>query len=108
MIQVSVFKKNSIVTGIQLNGHAGYAEYGQDIVCAAVSVLVLNTINSIENFTTDLFEVSSDEESGYIEFQFQSTIGPESQLLMNSLVLGLQGVAEEYGKDYIKLILKEV
>ena len=27
-------------------GHAGYAEEGQDIVCAAVSALVINTVNS--------------------------------------------------------------
>ena len=28
-------------------------EEGQDIVCAAVSVLVINTVNAIEQFTDD-------------------------------------------------------
>ena len=38
-----------------MQGHAGYAEPGQDIVCAAVSALVINTINAIEAFTEDDF-----------------------------------------------------
>ena len=29
------------------SGHAGYDDYGKDIVCASVSVLVINTINSL-------------------------------------------------------------
>ena len=36
---------------IECNGHAGFADYGNDIVCAAVSVLTINLINSIDNFT---------------------------------------------------------
>ena len=35
---------------------------GQDIVCAAVSVLVINTMNSIERFTDDETSCVSDEE----------------------------------------------
>ena len=30
-------------------GHAGYAEHGKDIVCAAVSVIVGMLVNEIEN-----------------------------------------------------------
>ena len=31
----------------------GYADVGQDIVCAGVSALVINTINSIEQFNRE-------------------------------------------------------
>ena len=37
--------------GFKIDGHAGYAEEGEDIICAAVSVLALNTANSIEALT---------------------------------------------------------
>ena len=37
--------------GFHVEGHAGYADYGQDIVCSAVSVLVINCINSIDELT---------------------------------------------------------
>lgn len=33
---------------ITINGHAGYAPNGQDIVCAAVSALVQTFIASVE------------------------------------------------------------
>jgi uncharacterized protein YsxB (DUF464 family) len=43
------------VTGFRTEGHAGYAEYGNDIICAAVSILVMTTINSIEELTSSVF-----------------------------------------------------
>ena len=108
MTKISVFKKDGIYTGFEVSGHAGYAESGKDIVCAAISMLVLNTINSIETFTEDGFSCEADPEIGRIKFQFETIVSKDSELLMNSLVLGLQGVQEEYGKEYMKLILKEV
>ena len=41
----------------------GYSEAGSDVVCAAVSVLVINTLNSIERFTSDKISLVSDEET---------------------------------------------
>lgn len=108
MTKISVFKKDSVYTGFEVSGHAGYADAGEDIVCAGISMLVINTINSIETFTEDGFTCDADPKTGYIKFQFESAISKDSELLMNSLVLGLQGVQEEYGKEYMKLILKEV
>ena len=110
MIQITFFRNSDgVFTGFESEGHAGFAEYGHDIVCAAVSVLVINTINSIENFTTDLFSMSEDEKSGRIEFQFQSDVSHDSKVLMNSFFLGIQGILREYNNDdYIRLILKEV
>ena len=54
MINITVKKRNGISIWILLSrGHAGYAEEGQDIVCAAVSALIINTVNSLETFTDD-------------------------------------------------------
>jgi uncharacterized protein YsxB (DUF464 family) len=104
MIKVSVYKNaENLITGFQLSGHADYSEYGSDIVCAAVSALVINTINSIENFTSDRFHLDQDEKKGYIEFKMISPISNNANLLLSSLILGLQGIAEDYTEKYIKL-----
>ena len=108
MINIKVFVKDGIYSGFEIRGHAGYDEYGRDIVCAAVSMLVINTINSIEQFTDDHFSAEAEEESGYIKFLLEDTISHDSTILMNSLVLGLQAVEEQYSKEYIKLNLEEV
>ena len=45
MIKVNVKDDNIVITG-----HAKYAEYGKDIVCASVSSIVISTVNAILKF----------------------------------------------------------
>jgi len=104
MIKVSVYKNaENLITGFTLSGHADYSEYGSDVVCAAVSALVINTINSIENFTSDKFRIEQDEKNGFLEFHVISSMSNNSNLLLSSLALGLQGIEDEYSGKYIKL-----
>ena len=103
MIKISIYQnEEDVITGFRLSGHAGYADHGQDIVCAAVSALVINTINSVEQFTNDVFSLKQNEEDGMIEFHVTSEISDESKLLLNSLFLGLSGIQEDYGQKFIK------
>ena len=49
MTHITFFKNSEKeITGFYSAGHAGYAESGSDIICSAISVLTINTINSIE------------------------------------------------------------
>ena len=53
MIQVNILRdRNEVVKGIDINGHAGYAEYGQDVICAAVSALVLTWQTPLKHLRT--------------------------------------------------------
>ncbi|BCJ94967.1 hypothetical protein acsn021_25360 [Anaerocolumna cellulosilytica] len=105
MIKISVYKNaEGKIIGFNSLGHAGYADSGQDIVCAAVSALIINTVNSIEHFTTDTFDLKQNQKKGQIDFRIVSELSNESNLLLNSLFLGLQGIAEDYGQKYINLV----
>lgn len=86
--------------GFRCEGHAGYAESGNDIVCAAVSALVFTTMNSIEALTEDTFSCKQGD-GGLVEFVLVSEVSRESALLLASLFLGLQGIQKEYGKQYL-------
>ena len=109
MIRVNVFKdSDGSCRGISFHGHAGYDDYGKDIICASVSALALNMANSVETFTEDGFNGSMDEESGAFEFSFTGTVSAESKLLMDSLILGLQNISEAYGEQYIQIRFEEV
>ena len=109
MIKAEIYQSSDKdCLGFKIEGHAGYAEAGEDIVCAAVSMLVINTINSIEVFTEEEFTFESDEESGRIEMMFKEHPGERAALLCDSLVLGLQGVESEYGNNYLKVYFREV
>ena len=45
MIKVKLTKSSNIISKITINGHANYADYGKDIVCAAVSSTVITSVN---------------------------------------------------------------
>ena len=100
---------DGVVTGFETRGHAGYAERGEDIICAAISALVINTVNSVEEFTEDAFTVDTDSESGRIIFKLETKPSKETALLLNSLILGLQNIEdEEENRQYIDVIFEEV
>ncbi|MGN0243890.1 MAG: ribosomal-processing cysteine protease Prp [Lachnospiraceae bacterium] len=108
MVRITVFRNsNRDFVKFQTNGHAGYADSGQDIVCSAVSVLVLNTINSIEVFTDVHFAAEVTEDTGEIRFSLKE-VEEKSQLLMKSMALGLEAIQKEYGTKYIRVDYKEV
>lgn len=110
MIQVTVYidsAKNQF-TGFHTYGHAEYADAGYDIICSAVSAIVITTINSIEQLTDDLITCSQNQEKGEIDVRFEEPLSSESVLLMQSMLLGLTGIQNEYGKQYLKVNTKEV
>ena len=100
MIQVIVKKQNGNITGFHMEGHAGYADRGSDII----SVLAINCVNSIEEFTEDSFSEGMDEERGMISFDLTGEISEKTQLLLQSMLLGIEHIAEEYGKKYVQII----
>lgn len=93
---------------VTCKGHAGYAAYGKDIVCASVSCLVINTINSLDELVHEKMEIEARDDEGYIDCRFPNTLSREGRLLMDSLILGLGNIRDSYGKRYLELKFKEV
>ena len=110
MIYITIFQNQGEICEFNCIGHAEYAEAGHDIVCAGVSALVINAINSIESLTGTTFDLVTDPEcrSGLIDVTFTSELSSEARLLLDSMILGLQGIQNDYGKDFLKLDFKEV
>lgn len=109
MTTITIYKSdNRSFQGFTCKGHAGFADSGRDIVCAAVSILVINTINSLEELVHEEMTLNNDEATGYIDCRFSHEISAEAKLLMDSMILGLESIAEQYGSKYLRLIFKEV
>ena len=103
MIKATIYRNSqNEYTGFSCNGHAGFAENGKDIICSAVSILAINTVNSIELLTTSDIKIN---EVVQLEFEFVKTPDEKAILLMDSLKLGLESIQKEYGKKF--LILEE-
>ena len=109
MTTITIIKsKNGNYKQVTCKGHAGYADSGEDVVCAAVSMLVINTVNSLEALTDTKMTVNAQEDSGTIDFRFTEDLKEDGRLLVDSLILGLSSVEKQYGKRYVKLKFREV
>ena len=107
MIQISIIRHNNEYSQIKAFGHAEYDDYGKDIICAAVSVLIINAANSLEKFTNDLI-MAETHEDGTTEILLKEHPSKETVLLIDSLILGLEGIRNQYGKKYLSVDYKEV
>ena len=88
------------LNGITVDGHAEYAEHGKDIVCAGVSVLTQNLINSIEALTKD--EISYEVAPAQIHINYEN-LSETSRFLIDSFFLGISEIQRAYPK-YVQII----
>ncbi len=105
MIEARIFKKKGIYKGFCFSGHAGYAKKGEDVVCSAVSMLVINTANAIEALTENKVKGI---QNGYISFDFTDEPDEKGVLLMDAMLMGLKDVEKKYGSEYLNLTIEEV
>ena len=81
---------------IRIEGHAGYAAHGQDIVCAAISTLTQVFLASVEELTED--NLISDIRAGNALIEY-GNLSANAQLLMSSFFVGIQMIAESYPEN---------
>ena len=95
MIDVSITKDlNGFMRSFVIKNH------GSSPVCAAVSMLAINTANSIEMYTDDDFSCSYNEEGGFLTFCLRSeNISPSADVLLKSLELGLITTKKKYPNE---------
>jgi len=106
MIKASFLEtSDGVLYGYEFDGHAGYAEEGTDIVCAACSVLAINTANALEKLVNA--KLTEEERDGYLKVEVlrlkEGESFPEATLLLEALKLGLSDIKQSYGSRYVQL-----
>ena len=108
MTTVLMRKTAGRYTGFTFSGHAGFGEEGTDVVCSAISILVINTINAMESLAGAQMEVAANEEDGVIDVVFTHPVNEKTVLLLDTMLLGLNSIQKEYGRKYLQLKFEEV
>lgn len=114
MIRVNVQRDSAHhISTITIDGHAGYADAGYDLVCAAVSAITFGTANAIEALL-GVETVDEVGESGFLHFVIPPIAKPKTQehvqLLLEAMLVSLHTVADGYTNeietvsDYIHII----
>ena len=95
MIKVRISKKNNIIDKIECIGHAGYAEYGKDIVCASFSTMIITTINSIVNIDEDAISYTDSNNLKIVNIKKDNI----TNSLLNTLVDLMYELRDSYDKN---------
>lgn len=105
MISVRFFQNSGKLTGVTVSGHAGYAEYGQDIVCASVTSAVQLTANGITEILKAPCNVRMDKNR--ISIELGRDAGQDAEAFLQALSLHLSVLAEDY-PNTISIFVSEV
>lgn len=105
MIQATFFGTREKLSGFSLSGHAGYADYGQDIVCASVSSAVQMTVNGV----TEVLKINASVrvEENLIQMKLSKQDAQKAQPFLQALLLHLNLLSEDY-EGTIQVNLTEV
>ncbi len=105
MIKVQVRRApDGTIAEVKANGHAEYADPGEDIVCAGVSALVVTALIGLEKVARHPYEGKATSGKMYCKVKAGGT--PESlhraQTILETTVLGLLDIAKDY-PQYVRV-----
>ncbi|MBS4176204.1 ribosomal-processing cysteine protease Prp [Lederbergia citrea] len=97
------------IASFTMEGHAGFAEHGQDIVCAGASAVAFGSVNAIMALTGVDPDIEQSE-SGFLKCSFPDQLSKETsdqvQLLLEAMIVSLQTIERDY-KKHIKISFKK-
>ncbi|MEG0075557.1 MAG: ribosomal-processing cysteine protease Prp [Eubacterium sp.] len=106
MITITFEKNKDKIAKVIVSGHGEYADSGEDIVCAGVSILTITILNGLSEIV-GLQDLNREVKEGYTSFEIpeiKDTVQRiQADTLMDTFHLGLCATEAVYG-DYIKII----
>lgn len=107
MTTVTVSYKENRVVSLEAYGHAKFLPRGFDIVCAAVSALMLTAVNSLEVVAGIQPLYEADQKTGYMYMELPRDLNEDQafkcEIVFQTVITGLKGIADSYPKN-IKLL----
>ena len=106
MIRAEFFTlPDNTITGFHISGHAGFADAGEDVVCAFVSSAAYMTANTI----TDVMGIDAQAEAGDGDMllRVSKEASGQCKVLFEGLKLHLLSTQEQY-PECLKVIFTEV
>lgn len=99
MIKVAISRNSDQqVTSFKMTGHAGSGQYGEDIVCAAASVLAITTVNALDEVATVHPSLTSDDANGgYLALTMHDR-NQAAETILATFTLGMTQIAEKYAQ----------
>lgn len=110
MINVSIVRDSSgFIRQFSVEGHAGYAGHGQDIVCAAASVTAYTAAGALEDLAG--IRDCHEEEDGRFFCSIPPDIAEEQKktagIILETMAIGFRQIELGYG-EFLEVMEEEV
>ena len=105
MTRCEFFTENDRITGFTVSGHSGYAEAGEDVVCAAVSAAVAMAECTINDVCGARAKVRVKDEPARITLTLPASCDEEEsvQAVLAGMLLYLCSLRDDY-PDHIEVL----
>ena len=98
MIKVT-YITDGISHDLMLQGHAGYAPHGEDIVCAAVSGIIYSLLGWLENNEYELLSCDTHVKGGDVHIYCEG--GDLLAAVMDMTIIGLEQIEHQYPEHVV-------
>lgn len=109
MTIVKVTKKQGHIRFVQCDGHTNYGEYGEDIVCSALSSVVQTAALGLMSVAGININLKREEEKGFLSLEVPENLSELQQIQADAILeTMLCGVSDLYQgfSDFIELEVK--
>ena len=105
MTKCEFFTEGDRITGFTISGHSGYAEQGQDIVCAAISAVVTMAEATINDVCGAKAKVRVKDEDARITLTLPASCEEEDpiQAVLAGMMVYLIDLRDQY-PDFIEVL----
>ena len=105
MTKCEFFMEEDRITGFSISGHSGYAEAGQDIVCAAISAVVTMAEATINDICGAKAKVRIKDADARITLTLPASCDEEDtvQAVLAGMMITLCNMRDDY-PDYIEVL----
>ena len=105
MTRCEFFTEDDRITGFSVSGHSGYAEAGQDIICAAISAVVTMAEATINDVCGAKAKVRVKEEDARVTLTLPASCDEEEsvQAVLAGMMLTLCSLRDDY-PDFIEVL----
>ena len=116
MTKIVFFRSGGVFYGFEEQGHTGYADAGEDVLCAALSAMTMLIINTVEVAYASDVEYTVDDGAAHIMVRAKAAL-PEfeederKRYAISGLIMSyyyqLNELLEEY-YDYLDVDVKDI
>lgn len=106
MTNVKVVKKNGKIHSLECQGHTGYGERGEDIVCSALSSIIQTALLGLLRVAGIDITYEIQDQNGYLYFSLPDVMTEkevhDADVILTTMWLGVLDLHEGFS-DFIEL-----